>query len=328
MTPSNDNRRPSGATPLGTRLARAGRQDDLRRLVRYGRVPVSVTWLSAEGNLSEAGSTTEADRILELRPTPDELIRISARDAIAAREGYGPITPDDLAVAVSRNTRRNAKGHVVEWRGSDGKFRSVAELFRQVKGSRRKTEEERQGDNARHLSLPATGGFPEPLPRSTTPSAGEDFRRLRAAHWVQAMMPANDNRRREIDRLGVGGLVSFARARANVGLPPARPCPTAIARGAEFLGFRIHRSATASKGSFVGAFDAVESQIVSTMDAPKIEGRLGEHAAVLEDSLQGMTARQIAEKRGWGEDKSAEQRAVRAQDRALAALAEVQKRAA
>jgi hypothetical protein len=151
---------------------------------------------------------------------------------------------------------------------------------------------------------------------------------MRHATMCIAMVPANQNQRCEIDRLGVGGAVPFARARANAGLPPANRCPTGIARGVEFLGFRQHRSATASKGSFVGAFDAVENQIVETMDAPKVEAALGEHAAVLGDSLDGMTARQIAEKRGWGDDKSAEQRAVRAQDRALAALAEVQKRAA
>jgi len=211
---ANDNRpRPSGATPLGTRLARAGRQDDLRRLVRYGRVPSAVTWLSADGNLPESGTSPEADRVTEIRPSPDELIRISAKDAIAAREGYGPITPDDLAAAVSRNTRRDSRGHVTEWRCSDGKFRPVAELFRQQKGKRRKTEQARQDDNARHLSLPATGHFPEPLPRSTTPSSGEDFRRLRAAHWVQAMGPTNDNSQ-EIDRLGVApGTTSMRRGR-------------------------------------------------------------------------------------------------------------------
>jgi hypothetical protein len=325
---ANDKTRPSGATPLGTRLARAGRKADLQRLVRYGRVPVSVTWLSADGNLPEAGSTTEADRVTETRPSPDELIRISVRDAIAAREGYGPITPDDLAAAVDRNTRRDSRGHVTHWRCSDGKFRPVAELFRQPKGERRKTEQERQDDNARHLSLPATGSFPEPIQRSAVPSEGEDFRRLRAAHWVAAMGPANSNQRQEIDRLGVGGLVPFARARANVGLPPAWPAPTAIAPGAEFLGFRIHRSATASKGSFVGAFDAVETQIVETMDAPKVEDALGEHGQVLDMSIEGATARQIAAEMGFGSTKQAERRAVAAQDAALAALAGVEEKLA
>ena len=103
---------------------------------------------------------------------------------------------------------------------------------------------------------------------------------------------------------------------------------TAIAPGTEFLGFRIHQSATASKGSFVGAFDAVESQIVATMDAPKVEAALGMHAAVLEESLNGMTAREIAAKRGWGDTKPAERKAVAAQDAALDALAEVERKLA
>jgi hypothetical protein len=329
---ANDNvRRPSGATPLGTRLARAGRQDDLRRLVRYGTVAVVPTWLSAEANLPEVGGAKpEADRVTEIRPSPDELIRLAAKDAIAARLTIGPITPEELAIAASARVRRDARGHITDWRCSDGKWRPAGELFRQVKGERRKTEQARQDDNARHLAIPATGSFPEPLPRSTVPSSGEDFRRLRAAHWVAAMGPANDNSR-EIDRLGVGSRHSFDEAWSNAGMYPACRVPrfmTGIARGAEFLGFRIHRSATASKGSFVGAFDAVEMQIVSTMDSPQIEAGLGEHAAVLEDSLNGMTARQIAAKRGWGDTKQAERRAVAAQDAALERLAEVEQKLA
>jgi hypothetical protein len=283
--------------------------------------------LSADGNLPEAGTSPEADRVTEIRPSPDELIRLAAKDAIAVRPTIGPITPDELAVAASAGVRRDARGHITDWRCSDGKWRPAGELFRQVKGERRKSEQERQGNNARHLALPATGAFPEPCQRSTVPSAGEDYRRLRAAHWVRAMGPANDNSQ-EIDRLGVGGLVPFARARANVGLPPANPCPTGIASGTEFLGFRIHRSATASKGSFVGAPDAVESQIVATMDAPKVEAALGGHAAILEDSLNGLTAREIAVKRGWGGTKQAERKVVAMQDAALAALAEVEEKMA
>jgi len=87
MHHANDNAPRAGATPLGTRLARAGRYDDLRRYIDYGRIPVSVTWLSADGGLPES-SASLPDRVTEIRPSPDELITIATRDAIAARVGY------------------------------------------------------------------------------------------------------------------------------------------------------------------------------------------------------------------------------------------------
>jgi hypothetical protein len=323
MKPANDNNPRTGATPLGTRLARAGRKDDLRRLVQYGRVPVAVTWLSADGGLPEAGTKPQADRVTEIRPSPDEIVRLAVQAAIAARGAVGPITPTDLEAAAARNVRRDKRGRISDWRGSDGKWRPAAELFRQPKGKRRKSEQERKDDNARHLSLRGSGGFPEPIQRSTVPSVGEDFRRLRAAHWVMAMGPANDNARVNIDRAGVGGQRTFEDAWRNAGLPPACRVPrfmTAIAPGAEFLGFRQHRNATASKGSFVGARDAVESQIVAAMDQPRVDAALGEHGKILDMSIAGMTARQIAAELGWGAGRQGERKAVAAQDAALAAL--------
>ncbi|MCK1279473.1 hypothetical protein IVB46_30055 [Bradyrhizobium sp. 61] len=64
------------------------------------------------------------------------------------------------------------------------------------------------------------------------------------------------------------------------------------------------------------------------MDAPAVARKLGEHAAVLNEALDGLTARQMAAKRGWGDSKAAEQRAIRAQDRAIEALAAAQNLAA
>jgi len=319
MTPANDNNPRTGATPLGTRLARAGRYDDLRRLISYGRAPVSVTWLSADGGLPEAGAALP-DRVTEIRPSPDEIVRLAVQAAIAARGDVGPITPAELDAAAAKTVRRDKRGRIAEWRGSDGKWRPAAELFRQPKGRRRKTETERADDNARHLSLRGSGGFPEPMQRSAVPSEGEDYTRLRAAHWLAA----NDNKNRaELTCRGLSGQHPFDQAWRNAGLPPACRLPrfmTGIARGAEFLGYRMHRSATASKGSFVGARDAAECQLVETMDAPKIDAVLGEHGRILDMSIAGMTAKQIAAGLGWGETKQAERKAVAAQDAALAAL--------
>lgn len=197
MTPGNDNtpltpaqhraivealpvtrQRPAGATPLGSRLYRERRKADLQRYIAYGRVTAVPSWLSAESNLPEVGSKLRTDCVSEIKPGLGELERIIK-------------WIDDGEEGV----RTNSQGHITEWRGADGKFRPVAELTRQPKGKRRKSDEERQEDAAAHLSLPATGSFSEVTQRSATPSDGADYRRLRAASWVRAFGAANDNRR-------------------------------------------------------------------------------------------------------------------------------------
>ena len=90
----------------------------------------------------------------------------------------------------------------------------------------------------------------------------------------------------------------------------------------------MHSNPTAAKGSFVGAPDSVERQIVETIDAPRIDAALGENAKILDMSIAGMTAREIAAKMGWGDTKHAERRAVAAQDAALAALAGLEEKMA
>jgi hypothetical protein len=328
MTPANDNthrspeqhrasvealpetrQRPAGATPLGSRLYRERRADDLRRYIDYGRVTAVPSWLSAESNLPEGGSKLRADHVMEIKPTVGELKRIGEWMA-AGEEGV----------------RTNSQGHIVEWRGADGLFRPVAELTRQPKGKRRKSEDEIQEDASRHLSLPATGGFPERLPYVAGQSDGADYWRLRHAFMLQAMNAGNDNRRAEIDRLGVGSSVPFAKARAKASLPPAERCPTVIAKGAEFHAFAVH--STKSMDGFEGAHDADERQIIETIDHPKIDAALGEHARVLDLSIAGMTAHQIANEFRLGDGKAAERRVVAMQDQALAALAAVDEKMA
>jgi hypothetical protein len=320
MHHGNDNaKRTTAAIPLALRLARQKRAADLRRLISYGTVPTATTWLSADGDLPEAGKPLP-DRVTELRPSPDEVVRIAARTAIAARDGVGPITPAELDAAADRNTRRDARGAVTHWRGSDGKWRLVAELFRQPKGQRRKSEAARSEDNAHHLALRGSGTFPVRAQRSTTPSAGEDYRRLRAAHWVAAFGVANDNARVDIDRAGVGALVAFDRARANAGLPPVERGPTVIAPGAEFLAFRVHSNPRATPGSFVGPASGLEDVMIAAIDAPRNEAALGDHARVLDLSIAGATAKEIALTMGWDAGRQGERKAVAAQDAALVAL--------
>ncbi len=96
-----------------------------------------------------------------------------------------------------------------------------------------------------------------------------------------------DQRRREIDRMGVGGRHSFDAAWASAGLYPACRLPqyqTGIAAGVSWLGGKTRRNSGATPGSFVGASDATESAIVAAMDAPRLATGLAEHAAVLDDA--------------------------------------------
>ena len=316
--------RPAGATPLGSRLYRERRADDLRRYISYGRVTAVPSWLSAEGPLPEGrmvmdgdpegGAVMQADLVTEIKPGLGEIKRISEWMA-AGEEGV----------------RTNSQGHVVEWRGADGKFRPVAELTRQSKGKRRKTLEEVARDNARHLSLRGSGGFPEPAKHSTMQSEGADYWRLRHAAMLQAINAGNDNRRQEIDRLGVGSRTGFDEAWVNAGLPPASRLPafvTGIARGAEFMAFSVHSNPRAMQGGVEGGHDLVERQIIETIDAPKVDAALGEHVRVLDLSAAGLTARKIAVELGLGDTKAAERRVVAAQDEALAALAAVDEKMA
>jgi hypothetical protein len=329
---ANDNtpRKTTAALPLAIRLARAGRKEDLQRLIKHGTVVTVPSWLSADGNLPEVEGKPQADRVTEIRPSPDEMVRLAAQDAIRAHDGYGPITAAELDTPMRARLRFDTKGQITEWRGSDNRWHDTAELFRQPKGKRRKSEAERQDDNARHLSIRGSATFTARMPRSATPSYGEDFRRLRAAHWVQAMGVANDNRR-DIDRIGVGSRHSFDEAWCNAGLYPACRIPrhiTVIAKGAEFMAFRVHSNPRATQGGVEGGHDLVERQIIETIDAPRTDAALGEHAKVLDLSIAGMTAREIAKELGWGETKQAERKAVAAQDAALQALAGLEEKMA
>ncbi|WP_245471191.1 hypothetical protein [Bradyrhizobium genosp. SA-3] len=285
----------------------------------YAAPPTTSAWFAANDN--EVGST-QVDRIVEIRPSPAEQMRIVVNDAIRIRGGYGPITHRELDAAARRNLKVE-DGRIVKWRGSDNRWHHAAELFRQVKGGRRKTDEERLADNQRHLSISGSGGFPVASTYRERGSEGEDYRRMRSAHWAQSLCACNDNRRMEIDRTGLGSRATFAEARSNAGLAPAERCPTAIAHGAEFLAYRVHSNPTAAKGSFVGAPDAAENAIVAGIDAPRIAAALGEHREVLEASLDGMTAREIAAKRGWGSGKAGERKSVALQDAALVTLEKI-----
>jgi hypothetical protein len=304
MHNANDNQ-PRKIPPLITRLRRAGRQADIAALATLS-IPAAPPQSANDNELADGFGI---DTIFEIRPTPDEIVA-------AGEDGV----------------RYDKRGHVTAWRviDDDGKERwfRAREGYRQSKGTRRKSLKALAQDSARHLSLHGVGGFPEVAQYRARHSEGEAYWRIRHATMCHSIVGENEPARREIDQLGIGAAVPFAAARANVGLPPAERCPKAVARGARFLAGGVSSNETASQGSFVGAPDAAENAMISKIDAPSAEAALGQHTAVLQDSLDGLSAREIAAKRGWGDGKGAEQRAVRAQDRALAALIEVTRKAA
>ncbi|WP_426433913.1 hypothetical protein [Bradyrhizobium genosp. P] len=306
--------------PIITRLRRAGRYGDLGNLVRFSG-PDQVSQHADNEDVAEGYGI---DTVYEIRPTEGEIARACMK-------------PDPTG---NIGLRFDSRGRITAWRAHDAKGDAVLaedgeerwfparEGYRQSKGSRRRSLTELAEESAQHLSLRGSGGFLERSTYVERNSGGADYWRMRHAHMLDAMGGHCDMRRREIDRLGIGYRHAFDAARRTVGLAPAEHCPTVVARGASFLAGKTKRNALATEGSFVGAPDAAENAIVAAMDAPKIGASLGDNAAVLGDSLDGMTAREIAAKRGWGNSKAAEQRAVRAQDRALSALADAQKQAA
>ncbi len=320
MKTANDNHHRT--VPIVTRLRRAGRHADIANLVRFS----GPDQISQPADNDDIKHGFAVDTVFEIRPTAGEIERACIKQA-----EYG------------MGLRFNAKGEITHWRASDDfgnpvldnkgreQWFEAYEGYRQSKGSRRRPAKDLVAEGESHLALPATGKFSEPSTYVERNSDGADYWRLRHAFLLQTMTACNDNRRTEIDRLGVGDQYSFDEAWDNVGLYPASRIPrhqTVVARGATFLAGKTKPNKLATPGSFVGAPDAVENVLAAAMDAPKVEASLGDFAVVLNDSLDGMTAREIATKRGWGTTKSAEQRGVRAQDRALAALAEVQRKAA
>jgi hypothetical protein len=321
--------RPHVATShLATRLARAGRRADLEMLQTFGGAAEAETWHQARGNLPETKGEMVFDRVLETRPSPDELSVLAAREAVRTRDIIGPIVLAEWRAAFEQVTRRDAKGAILEWRGSDGKWRPIVELRRQVKGARRKTENERSKEANRHLQARSTGNLPSLALYAASKSDGEAYWRMRHATMCHAMLAANDSKRIETVRLGVDGQVLFHMARENACLAEAPRGPTVVARGAEFVAGRIGANAGAAKGGVWGGHSAVEDRIIAAIDAPRVKASLGANADVLEDSLDGLTAKQIASKRGWGDGKAAERRAVAAQDAALEALADVEQKLA
>ena len=321
MTPANDNhpRSPAHhrAIPIVTRLRRAGRQGDVSNLVRFA-VPAEMPE-GANDDMDGFG----VDTTFETRPTQNEISRACMR-----QDQHGIGLRFDSRGRITSYRATDANGDPVLVPNGRERWFKAREGYRQSKGSRRKSLKVLAQHSAAHLALRGPCAFPDRSQYRESQSDGQDYWRNRHAVMMIAMVGQNQKARAAIDRRGLGALVSFAQARSNAGLAPAERGPTVVARGAGFLAGTVAKNDLATEGSFVGAPDAFENTMIAKIDAPRIEAALGEHAEVLRDCLDGMTARDLAAKRGWGSSKASEERAVRAQDRALAALADAQRKMA
>jgi hypothetical protein len=317
MTPAANDNTPKRAIPIVNRLHRAGRHLDVTNLARFA-VPAEMP----EG-VNDDQEGFGVDTVYEIRPSENEIARACTRQD---QHGIGLRFDKRGAITAWRATGKDGDP-VLDPNGRERWFKA-REGYRQSKGSRRKSLKVLTEASAQHLALRGAGGFPERSPYRESQSDGQDYWRTRHAMMCIAMVGENQDARIGIDRRGLGSQVPFTQARSNAGLPPAERCPTAVARGAEFLAAKVAKNELASEGSFVGAPDAFENAMIAKIDAPRVETALGGHVEVLRDSMDGMTAREIAAARGWGNSKGSEERAVRAQDRALAALAEVQRKMA
>ncbi|MCK1619578.1 hypothetical protein IVA96_23975 [Bradyrhizobium sp. 159] len=317
MKPANDNCHHTA--PILTRLRRAGRYGDIGNLVRFS----GPDQISQHADNDDVASGFAVDTTYEIRPTEGEIER-----ACMGQDVHGIGLRFDSRGRITAYRAHDAKGDPIPDEQGNEQWFPAREGYRQSKGRRRVSQSDLAAQSAQHLSLRGSGGFPERSSYVERGSGGADTWRMRHARMCELIAGLYNDRRLELDRLGVGARATFTEARTAVGLAPAERGPTVVARGAAFLAGKTKGNKLATPGSFVGAPDAAENTIAAALDAPTVALQLGEHAAVLNEALDGMSARQIAAKRGWGTSKAAEQRAIRAQDRALAVLAEAQKRAA
>jgi hypothetical protein len=294
---------------LFARLIRLGRQDDAEFLANIVKARNAV----ANDNVPPADGMG-VDTVVEIRPTPNEIMLASK--------------PDEKGEV---GLRFNAKGALIEWRpvdedgnpaiGPDGKhiWLKPVDRYRHAKGGRRKTARELSAKSSEHaewfLSLRGTGKMPPAWVQDTRyPSACRVLARFAAAD-LGYVVPSK--LRDMLAGHGVDGTRTLQQcAEANPQATVTRG-KTVIANGAGFLSGRTESNEGASQGSFVGAPDAAEMSMIAVIDAARASDRM---ADVLDMALAGMTMREIAAAKNWGNTKQAERKAVVEVDAAIAEL--------
>lgn len=295
---------------LFARLIRLGRQDDAAFLLQHVIARNAV----ANDNLPPSDGMG-VDSIIEVRPTPDEMVR-------AGKDGL----------------RFNDKGKLVAWRPTDEDGKPVVakggkelwlkpvERYKQPRGGKSNLTSAK-ADEAAHvakvLSMRGSEAFPPAWVTDTWyPSVGVVYERIKAAYYKIITMGTQSQSRQFLDFHMVDGNRTLEQAAAANPQATVTRGKTAIARGAEFLAGKSDSGGTATEGSFVGAPDAAEMTMIAAMDANVSMSKMGEE---LEMALSGMTFREIAGAKGHNDNKGGEEWAARAVDRQIA---ELKKRAA
>lgn len=294
---------------LFSRLVRLGRQDDAEFLA----ILIAARNAVANDNLPPPDGMS-VDSIMEIRPTPNEVIAASK--------------PDESGEI---GLRFNAKGELIEWRpvdndgnpviGKDGNqfWLKPVDRYRHAKGGRRKTGKDLSSDDTSHanwiMSLRGTGTMPPAWVSDTRyQSVCGMFLRLAAA-VVGFVMPSKN--REFLASYGVDGTRSLEQCAESNPQAAVKRCRPGMAYKVEFLCGKPDSGGTATEGSFVGAPDAAEMTMIAAIDA---DGSYEKMPIVLEMALLGMTMKEIAKARNWGDTKQAERKAVLEVDAAIAEL--------
>lgn len=300
---------------LISRLIRLGRKDDAEFLANI----VKNRIVAANDNVPVADGMS-VDSEMVTRPTIEEVRRAS----IPAKDGK----PDPTGTI---GLRFDAKGKLTEYRAAaeDGTpllnregeefWLKPKDGYKKPKGSRRKTSRALAADNNAHgswlLSLRGAGRLPPAwVPDTRHQSVCRVLSRLTAAA-VGYVTPSR--LRGLLARHGVDGTRTLEQCRESNPSATMTRCKPGIAWKVDFLCGKPDTNAMAAEGSFVGAPDAAEMTLIAAIDAGDTKERM---ADVLDMALAGMTMREIAVAKEWGNTKQAERKAVVEVDAAIAEL--------
>ncbi|MCG7507076.1 hypothetical protein [Mesorhizobium retamae] len=230
-------------------------------------------------SLSTSNWDVEAgDDYLEIRPTIGELLRAVVNKHTG--EEYRPEAKRDKDgnAYIQFGELKFVKGQLVEY----GKTKKGRKLTPRDK-TRARTDEPSKARNPRFYVFKLRSTTPSPLhaepyqrPFSGEPALPPMYDPQRGVETTRATLQA----------FGVDGSVKFE------DLPfPATRCPTAIAKGAEFLGGIAQPSGNSSSGAV---------NLGELPEAPK-----GEVRKIVEDIASGATLKDIGERMGYGGSKYA-----------------------
>lgn len=248
----------------------------------------------------DKGDKLDADMLLEIRPTINELMSASGRVSVRSKRSFSgkwnALTrhTHQLVVGKHKGRSRTAVGldEIVGWFDRNGIERRAGVSLAGPKGGSKQSRS--AADIARYLDRP---GSPFPRPWLAF-DGGRQSERTETAIAAQAVLDD---------------------AVANtLTMPNPTRCPTAIAEGAHWIGGMV-----SSSGGAGGSLDAsaIESEIARTATARSVRAKLGAGTvAILDMAATRMTAIEIGREFGF-DGKYAERWAIAAINMAIDKIA-------